>query len=86
MAVSKEYARNRERVYDIYGIPKNERGGRWNCHHIVRRSEGGGDNKGNLFPVLRPIHRLMDGHCQDCKRNWKMHEFIERKYGRDPYK
>lgn len=81
----KEFERNRRRVYDIYDVPKRKRGREWNIHHIVRRSEGGGNDKGNLFPIPKAIHRKMNGHCEDSGDNRRLHRFIKRKYGGDPY-
>ncbi len=80
-----EYLRNRKRVYDIYGIEKSKRSRSWNMHHIEERYNGGSDEKGNLFPTPRAIHRRMPGHCEDSKDNKTLHEFIKRKYGKDPY-
>ena len=49
-----EYKANRARVYEIYGIDIHDR--RYNCHHIVGKAEGGGDDKGNLIPLPKEIH------------------------------
>lgn len=60
---NKRYKENRERVYDIYGIPKKERGTKYNMHHIVFREQfKDGFNwydmncKGNLYPLTKTEH------------------------------
>lgn len=56
------YLRNRARVYEIYGIKENDQ--RYNCHHIIQRSDVGElvgkdfdiDAKSNLYPILKTDH------------------------------
>jgi 5-methylcytosine-specific restriction endonuclease McrA len=62
----REYFENRERVFEIYqghcvgcGTTKH-----LTAHHILFRSDGGGDDKGNLVPL-----------CTDCQR--KIHQMAE---------
>lgn len=76
---NKEYHRNRERVFEIYD---QERNGKWNCHHINARKDGGGDEKSNLFPVPKKIHRLFHKRGTD---NQLIHDVCEREYNGDPY-
>jgi len=59
------YKQNRDRVYDIYGIPPKERNRKYNMHHVVMRSEGGGDDKANLCPLLRQTHQKL--HLRICR-------------------
>ena len=62
---NERYKRNRERVYDIYGIPKKDRGTKYNMHHIVFRSDLGKlvsedfdlDCKSNLYPLRKDVHQ-----------------------------
>jgi hypothetical protein len=59
---------NKERVYEIYGIPKSERKD-YSIHHIVFKSDiknGNGiwegfdkDKKANLYPLKRDIHEKL---------------------------
>ncbi len=82
MARNKEkYKRNRERVYDLYGVDEKLRGKSWNCHHQQYRSEGGGDNEGNLFPAPVKLHNRI--HQGDSGK--ELHAFCEQEYGGDPY-
>ena len=64
--MSKELKRNKRRVFEIYGIPKRERHN-YQMHHIIFRSEGGGDIKSNLYP-LRPIqHKELHDKIRDME-------------------
>ena len=65
--MSKEsYQQNRARVFEIYGNQCGVCGSSNNLttHHIVRKSEGGGDEMSNLYPLCREDHdyieRLID--------------------------
>jgi len=59
------YKRNRKRVYDIYSIPKKERGTKYNMHHIVFKSDLDKlvsedfdlDCKSNLYPLTKEEHQ-----------------------------
>lgn len=82
MGSKKEYIKNRERVYTIYGIDKDKRSNTWNVHHIRWRSNGGSDEKSNLFPVPKSIHRQL--HKEEVD-NDKLHKFIETRFNGDPY-
>jgi hypothetical protein len=84
MAQEKEYLINRERVFEIYGIPKKERGTRYTMHHIVYRSDVGKlvpstfrvNELSNLYPLERQVHEELhrrvdlpgDKKCPDLKR------------------
>ena len=67
------YKRNRKRVYDIYSIPKKERGTKYNMHHIVFKSDLDKlvsedfdlDCKSNLYPLTKEEHQ-------------KLHERVEK--------
>jgi hypothetical protein len=72
------YEANRQRVFDIYG---KERGKDWDCHHVRYKSEGGGNEKSNLFPIFKTLHRLLH---QGATRE-EIHQCIIDTYGRDPY-
>ena len=60
--MSKErYQKNRERVYEIYGIDIKDRN--YNCHHIVFKEDvrrghvdTNVDDKGNLIPMRKDEH------------------------------
>jgi hypothetical protein len=72
------YKENRQRVFDIFG---KKRGKGWDCHHWAKyRSEGGGNDKANLFPIFKTLHRLLH---QGATRQ-EIHDEIERRGG-DPY-
>lgn len=58
-----EYRENRERVYEIYGIDIRDR--RYNCHHIIPRHEGGGDDKANLIPLDKRDHEWIHEQIGD---------------------
>lgn len=57
---------NRERVFEIYGIdPEDER---YNCHHIVMRTdfkhgtivnETNVNSKSNLYPIRKELHVIL---------------------------
>ena len=59
------YKNNRERVYDIYGIPKKQRSRSYDVHHIVFQSDTKNrvfknfniDGKANLYPLPKKVHQ-----------------------------
>ena len=72
------YLQNRTRVFEIYGIPKNERGTKYTMHHIVCRHDVGNlvpstfriNELSNLYPLLVNDHSyitqridFLDGKC-----------------------
>jgi len=78
--VSKErerYKRNRERVYEIYKIPKKDRGTKYNIHHIVQRADKKNgnfdwydiDGKGNLYPLKKEV-QFIKSYIEEL-RKWK---------------
>lgn len=83
MRNKEQYKANRERVYDLYGVDKKKRSRSWNCHHWAKyRSEGGGDEKANLFPIPKGLHQLL--HKRGTKRK-EIHQYILDHFGGDPY-
>lgn len=78
----KEYMDNRERVYDIYGIEEEKRSKTWNAHHVCPKSRGGSDEKANLFPVPKKLHRLFHREGTD---NELIHDYCELEFNGDPY-
>lgn len=82
MRNKEQYKANRERVYDLYKVDKKKRSRSWNCHHIIFRSEGGGDEKANLFPIPKGLHQLL--HKKGIKIK-DIHQYILDHYGGDPY-
>lgn len=60
------YLQNRTRVFEIYGISEKDK--RYNCHHIVQKSDVGVlvgldfdvDGKSNLCPVLKEDHNYIN--------------------------
>jgi hypothetical protein len=61
---SERFHQNAARVYEIYGIPPEQRGIVYNIHHIVNKADVGSlvrydfdiDGKSNLFPMLIGEH------------------------------
>jgi len=52
------YKENRSRVFEICGIDPKDR--KYNCHHYKKfRSEGGSDEKDNLFPMEVGEHKQL---------------------------
>ena len=51
------YKENRERVFTIMGLDPKDR--KYNCHHEQFRSEGGSDDKSNLFPMEVGEHKQL---------------------------
>ena len=51
------YKENRSRVFEICGIDPKDR--KYNCHHEQFRSEGGSDEKSNLFPMEVGEHKQL---------------------------
>ena len=43
-------------------------GGHLDCHHVIRRSQGGKDEVGNLRAVHRVCHRYIHEHPTEAKR------------------
>jgi hypothetical protein len=79
MSRKERYKKNRARVFEIYRIKRTRK---WNCHHIEHRKDGGGDEKENLFPTPKRLHRLFHKPGTD---NQLIHDFCEREYKGDPY-
>ena len=79
------YLKNRTRVFEIYGIKETDQ--RYNCHHIVCKSDVGSlvpadfdiDGKSNLYPILRYDHdevnrRIdMDIVCGETLEHYSKH-------------
>jgi hypothetical protein len=65
--MKERYHRNCQIVYDIYGIPKKERGTVYNIHHQIFRHDLGDlvpitfdiDNISNLYPLRRDVHEKL---------------------------
>lgn len=47
-------------------------GGRLDCHHVIRRSQGGKDEVANL----RAVHRICHGHIHDNPAEAKRRGFL----------
>lgn len=79
MASREVYLKNCEKVYDIYGIPKRDRGGRYTMHHIVLKSDykyglvtddGKRDNPENLYPLLAGTHDNLHRKLEYMGEDW----------------
>lgn len=74
-----EYFRNCDRVYDIYGIPKRERGSKYTIHHCVMKSDykyglvandGKRDNVENLYPLPAEQHNQLHRKLENMGEDW----------------
>jgi hypothetical protein len=54
----------------------------YNCHHIQNRALGGSDEKDNLFPTPKELHKLFH---KEGVNNRDIHNFCDQEYGGDPY-
>jgi hypothetical protein len=58
MSSKETYSANKDRVYEIYGIPPKEKK-KFSIHHIIFRREGGTNEKSNLCPLPIEQHRQL---------------------------
>jgi len=58
MSNKETYNSNKDRVYEIYGIPPKEKK-KFSIHHIIFRREGGTNEKSNLCPLPIEQHRAL---------------------------
>jgi hypothetical protein len=60
-----KYKENRNRVREIYGISPKDRS--VNTHHILFKSEGGSDDKSNLYPMKVEDHEALHRRIQQLE-------------------
>lgn len=79
MASREVYLHNCEIVYNIYNIPKKDRGTRVNIHHILLKSDykyglipndGKRDDISNLYPLPIEEHNQLHRRLENMGEDW----------------
>jgi len=73
------YLNNCQRVYDIYNIPKKDRGTKYTVHHCLMKSDykfglisndGKRDNLENLYPLPAEQHNQLHRKLELMGEDW----------------
>jgi len=82
------YLNNCQRVYDIYNIPKKDRGTKYTIHHCLMKSDykyglipndGKRDNLENLYPLPLEQHNKLHRKLEWMNEDWNGGRQIKKK-------